>query len=176
MFNPSAHLCRPYTHSHPRTDMMSIVPGNPLAISTTIDSSKRMKLSQQMKPLVVDTSENNHSSRVRGLGFLLRNEEWVLTSANRRWKSILGFIFNILKINTKPNQMLGLSDVFTFCLSDLYSSLSWIRLFSIQCFLYNISSQFSELPSCAYLSNTFLCNGSVFCNGCVMLSLFLCND
>lgn len=52
--------------------MMSIVPGNPLAISTTIDSSKRMKLSQQMKPLVVDTSENNHSSRVRGLGGVVR--------------------------------------------------------------------------------------------------------
>ncbi|XP_047470502.1 uncharacterized protein LOC125026244 [Penaeus chinensis] len=58
-----AEMLWPYTHSHPRTDMMSIVPGNPLAISTTIDSSKRMKLSQQMKPLVVDTSENNHSSR-----------------------------------------------------------------------------------------------------------------
>ncbi|XP_068206977.1 nuclear receptor corepressor 2 isoform X3 [Palaemon carinicauda] len=50
-------------------DMLPVVGGNPLAVSTTMDSSKRIKLSQPNKqdnaraPLVIDTSDNNHSSR-----------------------------------------------------------------------------------------------------------------
>lgn len=58
----------PYA-AHGRTDMMPGVAGNPLAVNTTMDSSKRIKLSQPSKqdsarvPLVIDTSDNNHSSR-----------------------------------------------------------------------------------------------------------------
>ncbi|XP_045598857.2 protein PRRC2A isoform X4 [Procambarus clarkii] len=56
----------PYAHG--RTDMMPLVPSNPLAISTTIDSSKRIKLVPPIKPdnrvpLVIDTSDNNHTNR-----------------------------------------------------------------------------------------------------------------
>lgn len=49
--------------------MMPMVPSNPMAVSTTIDSSKRIKLTPPIKPenrvpLVIDTSDNNHSNRV----------------------------------------------------------------------------------------------------------------
>lgn len=55
----------PYAHS--RTDMMPMVPSNPMAVSTNMDS-KRIKLSTPIKPenrvpLVIDTSDNNHSNR-----------------------------------------------------------------------------------------------------------------
>ncbi|XP_042217385.1 uncharacterized protein LOC121862983 isoform X2 [Homarus americanus] len=61
-----ADILWPYAHG--RTDMMPLVPSSPLAISTTIDSSKRIKLSTPIKPdnrvpLVIDTSDNNHTNR-----------------------------------------------------------------------------------------------------------------
>ncbi|KAK7073871.1 nuclear receptor corepressor 2, partial [Halocaridina rubra] len=62
-----ADILWPYAHA--RSDMMPVVTGNPLAVSTTLDSSKRIKLANPMKqdnarvPLVIDTSDNNHSNR-----------------------------------------------------------------------------------------------------------------
>ncbi|KAK8720195.1 hypothetical protein OTU49_013521, partial [Cherax quadricarinatus] len=61
-----ADILWPYAHS--RGDMLPLVPSNPLAISTNIDSSKRIKLATPIKqdnriPLVIDTSDNNHTNR-----------------------------------------------------------------------------------------------------------------
>lgn len=57
-----ADILWPYASS--RTDMMPLVPSNSLAVSTTMDSSKRIKLTPKPDvPLVIDTSDNNHGNR-----------------------------------------------------------------------------------------------------------------
>ncbi|KAK4287766.1 hypothetical protein Pmani_039171 [Petrolisthes manimaculis] len=61
-----ADVLWPYTHTR-TTEMIPMVPSNPLSVSTTMDSSKRIKLSAPIKqeqrvPLVIDTSDN-HSNR-----------------------------------------------------------------------------------------------------------------
>lgn len=57
-----AEILWPYA----RTEMMPLVPNNSLAVSTTMDSSKRIRLTPKPDtrgPLVIDTSDNNHSNK-----------------------------------------------------------------------------------------------------------------